>query len=151
MKRTIWILAILAVLAVIFTPSILAQTKRTLPIPSTTSVTGTVQVYIPFSFTAGEKTFVKGDYLISPIYNNKGISIRKLNGGDALVILTNSIYSLDPVTEPKLVFHRYGDQHFLAQTWLRYSETGSQLTVSPAEIKLAREMRQEQVTLMASK
>lgn len=150
MKRTIWILSILAVLAVIFTPSLLAQANRNLPVPSTTTVTGTVQVYIPFNFWAGDRTFASGSYSIGPV-SHKGIAIRSLKGNDSLVILTNSVYALDEVLEPKLVFHKYGDQHFLAQTWLRHSQTGNELTVSPTEIKMARALRQEQVTLMASK
>ena len=147
MKRTQWMIAVmLAVL--IGLPIVYAQsTNVVMQVPATTSVNGAVRVTIPFDFSVSGKSLKAGEYLIAPA-DEKGISFKGSNG--SAVALTNGISS-NKADGPKLVFHKYGHTYFLAQTWLRNSESGRELFVSPQEINMAREYKQEQVVLVAKK
>ena len=48
------------------------------------------------------------------------------------LVLPNSCESSQPQEKTKLVFHRYGDQYFLAQIWRRRDNRGSELHQEPA-------------------
>ena len=149
MKRTNRIIAI-AVALLIGLPTLHAQTTNVvMTVPTTTSISGTVQVNIPFAFSVAGKTFAAGEYAISPS-DEKGITIKSVKGNSAAMVLTNAVGS-SKVEGPKLVFHKYGDKYFLTQTWLRASDRGRELFASPEEIRMAREYHQQQVTLVAAK
>ena len=51
------------------------------------------------------------------------------------------------VVPPKLIFHKYADQYFLTQAWLKYSDEGREFFVTPRELQMAREYSQERVVL----
>lgn len=113
-------------------------------------ISGTTRVNIPFAFSVGGTTLAAGDYNISP-NGEKGIAIQNGSGKTAVIALTNAVSPDTNARAPKLVFHRYGDQYFLAQTWLRTSDTGRQLFVSAEEMKAAREFGDQQVVVQAGK
>ena len=76
-------------------------------------------IYIPFNFTAGEKSFPAGKYVIEQ--NRKDSDLvwvirRKDNVGKAL-ILTRPVRANETVEETRLVFHKYDDLYFLAEFW----------------------------------
>ena len=152
MKRTILTIGFVLVLLTLSAPFAYCQTANVeVKVPSTTSISGTVQLTIPFQFSVNGKSFSMGQYYFAPTATNeKAITIRSLDGKQAIVVLTNGIFSARAVDHPKLVFHKYGDQYFLVQTWLRASDIGRELFVSPQEIEVARTLRQQQVTLVAA-
>lgn len=145
-------LAVVAVLLVIgFIPSVHAQQSNVeVKARPTTSITGAVQVSIPFQFSVDGVTLDAGIYSVA-MANERGVTIRSASGKQALVVLTNAVENGTEVTAPKLVFHKYGDQYFLTQTWLGRSETGRQLFVSSEELKWARESRNEELIMVAGK
>jgi hypothetical protein len=96
---------------------------------------------IPFSFSVGGKIFEAGDYYISRS-GEKGVTIQEASTKRSVVVLTNAVSVGPNVSEPKLVFHRYGDKYFLAQTWLRQSDVGREIFESSEETKMARDYRQ---------
>jgi hypothetical protein len=59
--------------------------------------------------------------------------------------LTNSAQSLDPKHVDTLVFHRYGDQHFLYQVWPAGGTNGRELVKSRNERELRRKTLYEVV------
>lgn len=151
MKRTKLMIGLAMLLVMSCGPSLYAQSINVeMQVPTTTSVSGTVRVTIPFQFSAAGKEFTGGEYLIARS-SEKAITIRSLSSNGTVVVLTNSIVSRSTVVAPKLVFHKYGDRYFLTQAWLRVSDLGRELFVSPEEIKLARSIQQEQVTLVSKK
>jgi len=113
-------------------------------------VSGTTRVNIPFTFSVGGKTLEAGDYNISPS-GDKGIAIQNAAGKSSMIALTNAVSPDTSARAPKLVFHRYGDRYFLAQTWLRTSDTGRQLFVSAEEVQAARQYGDQQVVVQAGK
>ena len=150
MKRNTWI-ELVAGLLLGFAPMLAAQSSKVvMGVPTTTSVSGTVTVSIPFAFSLDGKTFAAGTHSMVPL-TDKTVAIRDSEGKHSIVVLTNAVSTGTEISGPKLVFHRYGDQSFLTQAWLRQSDTGREFAVSPDEIRMAREYSQQQVILVAKK
>ena len=144
MKRTQWTIAI-ALALLIGLPTLTAQNHTVMKVPANTSVNGALQITIPFDFTVGEKLLKSGEYVIAPS-GDKAISFKSTAGNGSAVALINAVTKIDMQT-PKLIFHKYGDTYFLTQAWLRNSDSGKELFVSPKEIQMARDYRQQQVDL----
>lgn len=95
---------------------------------------------IGFDFVVGDKTLPAGQYLVTPA----------TAGGDALIIQGaengKSAIRLVVRTEPdrskmraRLVFHRYGQNYFLAEVW-NGERTGRALAKSKQERAMEREL-----------
>jgi hypothetical protein len=77
-----------------------------------------VQANIPFSFVVSGKTLPAGEYNVRRGTSPDTMIIRGVNHGEG------AFTAFVPTTVPsarrgiaRLVFHRYGDQYFLAQVW----------------------------------
>ncbi len=89
---------------------------------------------IPFDFKVGDKSFSAGRYSVNRVQQDDVvIKISSLAGKG------NAFRGTVPVTIAKvrnsaiLVFHRYGDQYYLAQVWPAGASTGRELPVSRGE------------------
>lgn len=89
---------------------------------------------IPFDFKVGDKSFSAGRYSVNRVQQDDVvIKISSLAGKG------NTFRGTVPVTIAKvrnratLVFHRYGDQYYLAQVWPAGASTGRELPVSRGE------------------
>jgi hypothetical protein len=112
------------------TLTLLAATILTLPLNAQS-----VRIDVPFEFAAGSTTAPSGQYLIeyqagSPVMTIAGIDRNSkyhanLLGGNG---------SQNPRAEQKLVFHRYGDQYFLAEIWTRASKFNVPVTRTEREL-----------------
>lgn len=72
-----------------------------------------LRFHAPFPFSAGNNTFVAGDYMITRQTHLKLIFCNLENHSATFVgVLPAS--SKDGEGHPRVVFHRYGDQYFLA-------------------------------------
>ena len=81
-----------------------------------------------------------GDYKISAITDDDMV-LRIGSGNRSAVALTNSKEAkAGSEASPRLVFHKYGDQYFLAAVW-GADQTGRELRESKSERSLRREMR----------
>lgn len=54
----------------------------------------------------------------------------------------------DNVSTPKLVFHRYGDEYFLAEIWTTADECVRTLGIHPRERQLAKAGRSPEVAVV---
>ena len=73
---------------------------------------------IPFAFNAGDTRLPAGKYtftVTNPSSDRKILQIRNADGRSTAMILTTSV-SGNAADSAKLVFHRYGDRYFFAQT-----------------------------------
>ena len=112
-----------------------------------------LKVTVPFEFTAGTVLLPAGEYEVKTVGPSGGplLSIRSLNSDKGLYLGSNSCQSLNPVADAKLVFHRYGQQYFLAEVWTRHSSVGHQIQVSSRQTELAaRNQSKNEVVLIAS-
>jgi hypothetical protein len=106
-----------------------------LALTSISAQTGAIRAKIPFDFNTGEQTLLAGDYKVT------------IDGsGFAFVPIYSYGYNKD--ASPKLVFHRYGTQSFLAEAWIAAS--GHELWTSPREGEFARTAKQERTIVIAS-
>lgn len=93
-----------------------------------------VRANIPFDFKVGDKTFSAGQYAVSRVQQDDAVI--KIS---SLETKANTFRGTIPVTIAKtknkaiLVFHRYGDQYFLAQVWPAGASIGRELPASRSE------------------
>lgn len=102
-------------------------------------------VNIPFPFYVGEKQLPAGTYYVESKkpFDNSVLTLEFIRSAGEAGIALPSISTLESegkTAEPKLVFHEYGNVHFLFQFWGGHGQ-GKQLVLSPLE----REMASKQV------
>src|SRR5438094_822043 len=112
-KQTLRIFTMVSLLTVLVVASVYANSN------------GPMKVNIPFAFTVGDKTLPAGQYtfernqLIPQL-----VMIRSTDGRTTARGFTTRVYSHTSQTQAKLVFHRYGNQYFLAQVWRGVMDDG---------------------------
>ncbi len=107
-----------------------------------------VHATIPFDFAVGQQTLSAGEYRVS-INGPSMLRVARINGPDVAGVMTSSTRGVENVS-PKLVFHRYGKQYFLAEVWVGELSLGHQLFATPAELEIARTTKQEGTTILAT-
>ena len=83
-----------------------------------------MKVNVPFSFGVGDRSLPAGEYSIFTVTPERSIRIVSADGKYAAVINTLPNYAHAPSTKSRLVFHKYGDQYFLAQVWTAGQDVG---------------------------
>jgi hypothetical protein len=104
---------------------------------------GVIVADVPFDFYIGDKLLPAGEYSVGQITssNDTGLLIRSADGRHAAIALTNATQGKrDQPDESKLVFNKYGDQHFLSIAW-RSGREGRMLIESRRERELKKELR----------
>ena len=96
----------------------------------------TVISNIPFEFVVADQTLPAGKY---QVHRSIGNALKISTRDAAAFRLTNEI---EPSKDrrARLVFHRYGNQYFLAEVWTGAGEPGRQLLKSRQERAIEREM-----------
>lgn len=97
---------------------------------------------IPFAFHAGKTSLPAGRYVAQKPFETQVQSLVGPNGRSIAVAIGNP-WTDSKKQEPRLVFHRYGHEDFLAEIW-NGEGTGTRLQPSKAE-------RQEQETEAANR
>jgi len=94
-----------------------------------------MKVNIPFDFVVNGHNMSAGEYRVETLGTARNaISIR---GADKALALTLACTASEPALKSKLIFHRYGEEYFLAQVWTAGSSSGRQLPRSAAEREIA--------------
>ncbi len=106
-----------------------------------------LQATIPFDFTVGTHTLFAGEYHVS-ITGRERLRVARVHGLDVADDLTDSIRGVGNVT-PRLIFHRYEKQYFLAEVWVGERNLGHQLFATAAELEVAKTTKQESVIILA--
>ena len=104
-------------------------------------------IHIPFNFTAGEKAFPAGKYVIERIWKNSDtvwVIRRKDNVGKAM-LLTRPVRANETQQATRLVFHQYGDLYFLSEIWTPGDQTGRQLQTSERERALDKAVAEKRI------
>jgi hypothetical protein len=102
----------------------------------------TLEMNIPFDFTAGKAKLKAGTYKVERVKANM-VVFTSINGDVRIFALAPTIIQRGRSDAPaKLVFHRYGDLYFLAEVWVSRDADGNVLYPSGAERRLARLARE---------
>lgn len=83
-----------------------------------TSNSQKVVANIPFAFNVGQTRLPAGKYtltVVNPSSDRKILQVRNANGRSCAMIQTTTVLG-NAAGDTKLVFHRYGDRYFFAQT-----------------------------------
>ena len=99
---------------------------------------------IPFDFMLAGKKFAAGQYSIvraNPTVGDQILSVSSADDRSRVLPITIPVTTLDAKEKSTLVFHRYGDEYFLAQVWSAGATTGRAFTRSRREKQLEQEQR----------
>jgi hypothetical protein len=96
---------------------------------------------VPFDFQAGAVQMKAGEYRVSQPGPASAIRIHKPSGSPSAFLLTNA-KSAGSSTDCKLVFHRYGNEYFLAEVWPGYAAQVKTIRKSRRERELAQTIGQ---------
>jgi hypothetical protein len=99
----------------ILTPALLAGLLGLLAIVAAHATSeGSLTVNVPFDFTCGKTLIPAGSYTVSEISIEGQSFLRSIDGPRGIFVSTNNA-DADKEGKPRLIFHRYGNQYFLAQ------------------------------------
>jgi hypothetical protein len=91
---------------------------------------------IPFDFSAANRTLPAGEYTVSNTNAASGtIVVRNNDGNKAVALIASPRYPKNEANQPMLVFHRYGDQYFLAKVIYKGGAMAQELIKTSAEKK----------------
>ncbi len=93
---------------------------------------------IPFAFHVGEQNCAAGKYTLTRTSVTAPPLLRRTKGSCALFMGYGA--PLSGQSHPKLVFHRYQDQYFLAEIW-QEDGIGSRLPLSQREQEVREQTR----------
>jgi hypothetical protein len=96
-----------------------------------------LKLSIPFDFNVGSTNMEAGDYQVS-FPNPSAVLIQRVDRRQSTIVLTNHKQATASEKNARLVFHRYGDRHFLSQIWSPDYVNGRVVVQSKAEVELAR-------------
>jgi hypothetical protein len=96
---------------------------------------------IPFEFNVGYKTMPAGEYLVEVVATaGNALMIQSANRTNSVVRLSEATDRATNRPHARLLFHRYGQQYFLAEVWNGLDNTGRQLLKSQEELALQIEL-----------
>lgn len=121
-KRTLPALAVLSAMALMAVAPAFAQER--------------VEATIPFAFNVGSKTLPAGDYEVRRVFA-KTLVIQNKATQQAAIALTMVAPPKQMPSEAVLVFHKYGDSHFLSE--VQTADSRHTVTESKLERKVAEE------------
>lgn len=105
-----------------------------------------ITVDLPFDFTVANHTLPAGNYTIKPLSPSR-LLIRSEDGHKAVIASAYAVQARQAPADAKLVFLRYGDQHFLYQMFVPGTDSGRQLSPSRLEVRIAKTVAPVMVTI----
>lgn len=105
-------------------------------IAQTTPSQRLMTVNIPFAFAAGDHSLPAGEYLVLTVTPERSIRIASGDRKHSAIVNTLPNYASSPSENSRLVFHRYGNEYFLAQVWT----AGQNVARNPLSSKRAMEI-----------
>ena len=106
-----------------------------------------IKADVPFSFSAGYGVLPAGEYNIAPTGFGQPMLLSNGRRGVELM-MPNTTDWREKISTPKLVFHRYGDEYFLAEIWTSADDCVRTLAVHPRERQLAKASVSPQVAVV---
>lgn len=140
-SRTLHVAIVLAVVSL-----------STIPVTAQTTTKETLlQANIPFAFVAGGVTLPAGEYRVYHPGNPYVIVIEKNDGTTRSMTYVHPSSSIDPSkNSTKLLFHKYGDQYFLAEVWTEQNQEVHQCFQCGMEKALTAQARKPTTVVVAA-
>lgn len=98
-------------------------------------LSGRVKANVPFNFMVGDKEFKAGKYTVGQITSGRTGDILMIRSEDNKDVANFNVNNTQGKGEPRarLIFHRYGNQYFLAKIFDSESNDGAALLKSKSE------------------
>ena len=113
--------------------------------------TGVMKANVPFNFIVDKTDVPAGQYMIQSVgTTGTALAIESSDRSLVKLVLPNACESSQAQEKSKLVFHRYGDQYFLAQIWMEGDNRGSELPKSQRENEVAMDYPSQNVVVVAT-
>ena len=93
---------------------------------------------VPFAFHARETTLPAGSYSVKIMDATGVMQIADKKTGRSIMVPTRARQS-GPAGQPRLAFHRYGSEYFLAEVWMPEQRDGYTVSKSAREKELAKQ------------
>ena len=131
-----------ALKAITMLVSIIALAFMTAVVSNAQSQSTQLRANIPFDFVVGDQTLAAGEYMIgqATLSATDAIKLRSTDSHQNAIRFTNTVEGNTPKGRGMLVFHRYGENYYLAEIWTPGSAEGRQLLKSKAEKATEREL-----------
>jgi hypothetical protein len=97
----------------------------------------TMTADVPFSFYMGSSPMPHGAYRVNEISSGAVVSLNALQIDANKAVTTHALAGKNQTEPARLVFHRYGEDYFLAEIWTGDTSVGRVLARSPREKELA--------------
>jgi hypothetical protein len=94
-------------------------------------------VKVPFRFSVQDHSLPADEYIIFTVLPERAIRITSADGRYSAIVNTLPNYASSPAETSRLVFHRYGDEYFLAQVWTAGQDVGRNPTLSKRAMERA--------------
>lgn len=108
-----------------------------------------IKANVPFQFVIGDRMLPAGNYTVKGMtITSDAIQVRNEDGNTSAMRLTNTMEARASQQQAKMVFHRYGNQYYLAEVWDGVSN-GRQLLSSSTERAIEREWKKRPQTELA--
>ncbi len=95
-----------------------------------------MNVNVPFAFAVEDHTLPAGEYLVLTVTPERSMRIVSTDGKHSAIVNDLPSYAGNPSLSSRLVFHKYGDEYFLAQVWT----AGQNVARNPLSSKRAMEI-----------
>jgi len=97
-----------------------------------------MKVSIPFTFSVEDHTLPAGQYYVRSINPDHSIALINADGGQSLVITYTPESASGASRNSRLVFSKYGNDHFLTQVWTKGEAKARNPWVSKQAVALER-------------
>jgi len=103
----------------------------------------------PFPFVVGDQLMPAGEYVMQVPSATGTLSFRSRADGDLNAYVNNvPVEKLEAEDSYRLVFHRYGDRHYLSEIWVPGFKIGRMIVQHPSEQQVAKHIEPQHVTLI---
>jgi hypothetical protein len=103
----------------------------------------------PFPFVVGDQLMPAGEYTMEVPTATETLAFRNRADGNACAWVNNvPLEKLETEDRYRLVFHRYGDRHYLSEIWVPGFKIGRMIVQHPSEQQVAKHTEPQHVTLM---
>jgi hypothetical protein len=107
-------------------------------------------VRVPFSFHVGDSMLTAGEYSVETHAVSSMLSLKSVDSGSPVMILSRAVPSLSAPVQDKLVFIKCADEYVLFQVWKAGASIGRELQRSWREIEDATRTRRDPRSIVAT-
>jgi hypothetical protein len=112
--------------------------------------TTNVLARIPFDFMVGKQMLPAGEYTLKSLDQISNALVIRGEQGATQITLTHAAAKSEPAEKTVLIFHRVGDEYFLAEVWVEGNSSGRALPKSPVETQMAMNHKDGESVIVAA-